>query len=637
MCRKDTPEVLDARGRPLTYEHAGLGLERTPCKENPLHCEDCLHVVRPPRLGLAVAGAVLLVAGRFLQQNLPEAGLVVSLAGVVVLVAGIALAVERWRRVRMDRPWLPWVPKLRRLDVVETVAGTLDLDPTGAYRTEVASAEGVVSVEATFGEVERLVYQCFARRFRLAESEKISFRAGFLLLAGQAGLTFEPDASVAAQCPNVLVLEGQTSEEPAQQAIRGTGLGEWMREWRYRIEVPDDRERELPLCIVPYVQPESGGRRMKLEVRWNEVDGRSRHRRWARPPRLKAVMIEELEVHFPPSWGEIHAIGDRVVTTIDAAGADGPRRRVVWRKVLVRPEEARDSCRCFEIQFENSVELSARLDGRVTVELREGASGVERALCFYASGLPTGQSAPASTRLVATFSLALDSLRHREVRVVPDAKREQEQALLLPHAFEGVVPDHTTVLALGRALVQHGCYLKSVVEDRPRTGASPHLVSRLWDLSGRLNERIHPVEFHISLSGEAEVAGGALGTRGTTNVTLTVHGSFSDQRQEDEVRTSWDGLRQVIETTLTSRAQRQRPLASPAAPPADPPPPRAPVYPRPVVTAPPQAPGGDLARLRELLLAGHISEHTYREMRIELERSAEQDGRAANRRAEVER
>lgn len=637
MCRDDTPEPFDLQGRLLSHEHLALGLERSPCSETPIHCEDCFHLVRPPRPGVMLPGAVAFVAGRFLQQEMPAEGLVVVLLGLFGLAMGGALFAWRWWGLRRDRPWVPWVPRLRRLAVVETVSGRLELDSEGRYCGETACATGSVTFEATLGEAERYVLECYQRKFRLSGRPDLPFRAGFLALTERASLVFEEDATVSPASPHVLRLEGRTTEEAARQAIGASAQGDWSREWRYRIGAVADCHVRLPLQVVPYLLPESGGRRLGLELRWDRKGDERRPRGPARPAvsPLEPALVEELEVMFPLEWGEIEVVDARVVQTIDGSRPGEPRRRVSWRKVVLQPEDTAKGYRRFEVRLDRPADLSARLDGQVSVELKGGRSGIGEVSWFHPSGEPAGERATTVTRVDASFALSLGSLRHREVRLVPDAKRPEEQDLVKPIRIDGVVPDHATIIALGRALVAHGYYLKSVVEDRPRTGASPTTVRRIWDMAGRIDGQIHPTEFHISLSGEELTAGTSQRGRGTTSVTVTVHGTFSNEPQEEAVKSRWEGLRHLVARTLRAPV--------PAGPPADAarhPAAAAPLSATAGAPGPPVLPiptGGDLERLRELLLAGRISEETYRELRREIAPEPAANVVPIDRRGEAER
>lgn len=551
ICRSHLPRIYDSEGRLLSQEHTGLGLERTPCGEAPLHCRDCDHQVRPVRLGLLLPGAVAIVGGRFLQQELPDVGLAAIVLGALALAAGAATCVRRWWALRSHRATMPWVPKLRELALAEALDGTICLDPAGEYRSDVLRCEGRVRFEAALGETERHVFECCAERFGSREDEDLPFRVGFLVLGGRACLDFDDEQPLLPGTPNVLPLDGSTSEAAAQRAVRHNRSASWVRAWTYRPE-PRGVGTSLPVQVVPSVLPESGGRKLSLEVRWGPDDSRDGEDRLVPPPTdLKAVLLERLELRYPLEWGEVEAFGERVQTSIVTISGQ-PVRQVLWRKVVIQGAHAEARRRRFEIRFEQPIDLATTLEGGVAIDFRGGLTGVGEVRWFYPSGEDSGRTAATTTRVEASFSLALRSLRHREVRLVPDSKRQDEHELAKPLRIDGVVPDHGTVIAVGRALAEHGCYLKSVVEDRPRSGTAPGSVNRLWDLAGRVDDRIASPEFHLALSGE-EQADGRGGIEGRTRVTLSVQGAYCDRAQEEAVRSRWDGLVGTVERALRAR------------------------------------------------------------------------------------
>ena len=626
LCADHAPDRRDWSDTRQSAEHVGLGLESTPCGDTAVHCQDCHHVVRLPSLGLLSTGAIGIVAGRFLQQELNGPGLALLIAAVMVSVLGGGLYLRRWWQLRHGRPPLPWVPKLRSVQVLETIDGALTLLSDGAYRSELLGAGGKLRVEGVLGEPERSIYQKYLVKHRISAGEDLPFQAGFLLLRGNAAVAFDEPPELPNAGLRVLSLEGRTSEEPARRAIRGEGIGEWNREWPYRIEPCADEEQDLPIQLVPFVKAEAGGQVLGLELRWGQSlpprplgeshDGsRWRNRE---PSSLGVVTIEELEVSVPFSWGEVEAVGDHLAVRPEPDGNGELCRVLTWRKVVPTSEEARRCRRGFQLQFERRIDLAAKLKGRLVLDLMGAYSGLERVDRFFCLGYRCAGSAEITTRVSAALDLHLDALRHREVRVFPDPKRADERPLVEPLTFEGVVPDHSTVIALGRALTEHGYYLKSLVENPPRSGSRPNSLSRLWDLSGRIDDHVYPMEFHLTLTGEEVSASGGRGPTGSTTTTLAVQGAYGDSVFEEKVIDNGQRLRDVVERTLGAIKRPDPSLEEPDAPSW-------------ISAKPPgaSAPGlGSVAepslqcagRLRDLLLDGKITQEVYLELKSELAR-----------------
>jgi hypothetical protein len=627
LCRRHAPERRDWSDARQSAEHVGLGLESTPCGDTAVHCEDCHHVVRLPRRTLLLIGGVGVVAGRFLQQELPAGGLTLLLGAAAVLALGTTLYLWRWWQVRHGSPPIPWVPKLRSVEVVETINGALTLEPGGGYRSELSGAVGRLTVEAVLGEPERSIYQRYIGKHQVSEAEDVPFQAGFLLLGGSAAITFDASAGSADGSPRVLALEGRTSEEPAGRAVRGEGIGEWHREWFYRIDAVSDEEPRLPVQLIPFVVAEAGGQILGLELRWGEalppppvVESSKRSRRSGRVrPVLGLAAVEELEIRVPFSWGKIEGSSDHYLARTEPDGSGGLSHVITWRKVVPALKEAMRCRRDFKLRFERRVDLSVRIEGHLALELQGAFSGLDRVDSFFCLGHRWEAPAELTTRVNATLDLHLGGLHHRDLRVFPDAKRPQERPLVEPLTFEGVVPDHTAVIALGRALAEQDFYLKSVVENPPRSGTRPNSLTRLWDLSGRVDDRVFPMEFHLTVTGEEVPASGRTGPIGTTTTTLAVQGGYGDPIFEEKVVSTGETLRSLVERTLGALKRSEPASEEPETPSWT----RAkPAASSPASTSGPVAgPSYHRAgRLRDLLLDGRISQEVYLELKGELAR-----------------
>jgi hypothetical protein len=186
-----------------------------------------------------------------------------------------------------------------------------------------------------------------------------------------------------------------------------------------------------------------------------------------------------------------------------------------------------------------------------------------------------------------------------------------------PLTFEGVVPDHTAVIALGRALTEQRYYLKGLVENPPRSGTLPNSISRLWDLSGRIDDTVYPIEFHLTVAGEEVPGVGRRGPTGITTTTLAVQGAYGDPAFEEKVVSSGHTLRNLVEQTLGALKRIEPPQQEPQAPSWTTAKPTASASP-PVSGPVPEPPSQRAGRLRNLLLDGRISQEVYLELKSEL-------------------
>jgi hypothetical protein len=304
---------------------------------------------------------------------------------------------------------------------------------------------------------------------------------------------------------------------------------------------------------------------------------------------------------------------------------------------------------------------------------------------------PPDESAPRQPRVMTrtevdvNFRLSLSSIRYQDVRMVPDPaediirrededkiagavyaddvvldKAESEDFATIAASFDesngslpasgperssadgkvvrlenedypGVIPDFMTVIELTNAMSEDGYYVKRIVENQPSSAGRANLLNRYWDIAGRRYDGVFPIDFHLTLTGEEEYAGGIRARAGNSSAQLTVNGSYVTKEMREKIEQEWDTLYDRLDRKLKERATQaisavpEQRLGSPQVEPRPAPSPAAPAAP-PEPTSAAHDISDRIAALRKQLdamrtafLEGRMSEPTYREMKAEVE------------------
>lgn len=624
MCATHSLQVTDSTGKLLSIEFVELGLKDTKCGEGPMHCEHCAHIVQVPSAGLIVAGVLIALAGLVILTRNLVPGFIGVLIGGGLAVYSYNTNQQRAAEAARSRPPLPLLPRFDPVHVRETLRGHITLDPGGHYHVSASPMEGALTIAASFAKPERDQLQQYRKKYQLADNEDVSFHAGFAVLRGPASLKFSDENANGNHSGTVIPLTGQVSTQPFLSGAGGRGSGEWRTTRRYGLLEASD-PASLPIRLVPSLVPEAAQRALDLELQWTELD----------PTEAKLTIdrIESLELHVPIAWGEVESVTDSALigTATSTGEGDGAVQTITWRRLSITDRGRQEHRRTFFVRFENITDPASTIRGRVEVTFKGTLSRLESVDLYYPlGGRREEEPANIETHVLADFELSLAGLRYQDVRVVPDLKEEKDRGKQETVTFEGIIPDHTTVMALTNAMSDQGFYVKRVIENPPRTGERANVVNRYWDIAGRRYLGVYPIDYHLILTGEEVYSGEIRAQAGTTKTTLTVQGVYANPDMEAQIENVWEQLTNLIGETL-----QQLPRAMPAA---------AQVVAQPQPVQPPVVPteaaiGGDRAervtilrkrldQLMEALIAGRLSEKTYLELKagIEQELQAPQAG-----------
>jgi hypothetical protein len=509
---------LDGLGtRPKSREFAGLKL--LPVQAAVHHCEDHYHRVGMLRAWISAASSVL----------------------------------RRRQGPGHEPPPLPVFPNVHTASVVERLTGTVRLTDTG-YVSTPQTVEGKIVIGMTHARARwRETMGQYRKRHRLPADYPVKFAAGYAMLRGKAGLTF--DAGQDAILPGRLGLgfQGGVDGHELFGTKRGRPEGEWELGVRYKLRkarTPQD----IPLWIVPSLGATSDKRVLVIDLYWNmpKVDER----------RAELNQFVLIEFQVPHQWGSLQHSSPPGAAS--SAPAPGQPRIIRWRQHRPaidgrrRPGSAtaRRSL-TLRMEFEKPILDHPQLSGSLRATFNRTLSGVTGIDFYLPGGGPVRHLAvKPRTEISVRFDISLSSLRYQERRAVPDDAKAAGEDEFRPRSdeFIGVMPDYRTVIELTNAISADGYYVKTVVEDHPNRDPRDKTFKRGWDITGRWYEGVFPINFIISLRGtepEDSVAGSA---HGRTVAQVTVDGTFPNAEMKKKIEDKWDGLHARVTGLLEARA-----------------------------------------------------------------------------------
>ncbi|HET6503224.1 MAG TPA: hypothetical protein VFG87_20950 [Amycolatopsis sp.] len=609
MCDKDGPPEPLGRTTPRTKEFAKLGLPDL----EPFHCDDCRHVVKGSTLPVIGAGAVLAAVGIAVMFGSVSSGLVMFLVGAGIAGFGYFFDRRRKEDAARFRPPLPVVPHIDSATIRETVRGRLTLDQQGTYTTSLDPVEGALSVAMTFGRPDQDRLRSYRDKYQISGHD-VEFSAGFAVLVGEAGVRFE-----GTRFPGgVIPLSGRVVDQPFLATPDARTGAHWRFEAKHRLRKTGIDS--LPLWLTPSLEPESDQRTVNLELQWVAFGP-------AEEP-LEIDQLGPLTVRVPVSWGNVESAtqGGNMGIEEDPDNPGEMVRVLEWRRPSVGDDDKRRRRITLVIRFENRISMDEEIRGSVEATFKGSLSGLHALQIHHPLGgkRTDYRRRTARTRVTAEFGLSLAGLRYQDVRMVPDRNRNEDANRNETDPFPGVIPDHETVIALTNLMSDDGYYVKRIIENPPRTGGRADIVNRYWDIAGRYYDGVYPVDFNLSLTGEEIYHHDIRPEAGNTKVRLSVRGAYANAEMERAIEQRWDALHALTAETLKRRS-RTTTRMSPDTPAENLVPPQRnfgePSGPQ--VTAEPARPetlSKKLDQLTEALLAGRISEDTYRQISARIER-----------------
>jgi hypothetical protein len=528
--------AVSPSGVRLSREFADLNLDEVQF----VHCFEHNHQFKGPMTkqiyvggGIAALGLLLLVFGALLF-------------GLILLPAGLGLGGyayyatgRRKRELLAARPKLPLVPGVEQIEVVERLEGTLVLDEEGHYTTQTKEAAGRIDIRLAFGRPDRDRLDAYRERYELPAGTDIDFSAGFAALRGPVGLEFLEDH----KARTIVPLEGQVSRQPFLTSEADSSGGQWQIALPYRFD-PTSRPHDLPLWLTPSLTPEQDQRSLELELQWTEIAAQ-------RGFTTHVKTVERLRLRVPFDWGNVEQASwasstqfARVVnigTEQDDAGTTW--RIIEWTKARVSEPENKRRRLTVALRFKNKVNLGDTIFGSLELVFRGTFSGLTGVDLIHPLGsLRTDvRETEIATLIGADFELSLLHVRYQDIHKVPDRTGEDPRSR--KKHFVGVIPDGDTIIALTNAIsADDGYYVKRVIENPPRSSGTENTVNRAWDIAGRHYDKVYPVDFQITVTGQEIHLGDIRASDGYTDVELSVNGTYANPAMKARIGDQWDAL-----------------------------------------------------------------------------------------------
>lgn len=498
------------------------------------HCGKHAPVPAGRWLLTGVFGLALAAAGLFTM--------LVSVVGAAGLITGVAIVLAVYIHVRRrsagSRADLPLAmhPKVSEVRSFERLKIRISLDAYGDYRTRVNPVAGRLSAVCTFSGPDRDRARAYLRKHGLRPDQKVPYSAGRLVPQGSVAIEeLKQSLVVKVSGDDVAALLGVGQENAPAASRFDVALD-------YKLSAEPDIE-EGPFWVTPSIAPESERHTLELDIQWTEFgpgDGDP----------IVLDVIDLLRIKVPVGWGRVKEVtrGSAMVSPEAARDGDAWYRNIEWKQFSPNRSERRRRQFTISVRFENPILSEDALSGRLEATMKGSLSGISgikmyNALgtCRVVSGEPSIQ-----TRVEADFTLSLASVRYQAVRVFPNREDEETDNGRFSVDFIDAIPDDETVISLTNALAEEQFYVKRVTENPPRSGGRAHVMNRFWNIAGRSYEGVHPVDFHLVVTGEEVHRGDVRPESGNMKIRLSVSGAYTNDEMRTRVDNTLTQLRDVV-------------------------------------------------------------------------------------------
>ncbi|MEH2284456.1 MAG: hypothetical protein V7K90_24565 [Nostoc sp.] len=561
VSHKNQKENENSKPKLLTTEFTKLNLSDTECGEEPFHCSDCIHIVRRIAWKQIFIGSFIVVISLLaIPNNRIGTKLLGLLTGGGLVGYEIYANTKRKKKAIKEKPPLPVLPSIDKVQITEILKAHITLDSHGHYQTIVSSSQGQLDIDMSLkGEDYERLEKYYRRKYCLAEK----FNAGFLVLKGTAGISFSEEVldGLVVLNPNdtVIRLVDHVNEQPLLSGVdeRNAHKKHICLSY-YLLEKGDSTFFPIQLVLSFLLTTDQRG--LEMAIQWKPPQASDNYK--GQLPKLQISKIELLELKFPVSWGRVENINLR-----DNASILEDRQTISWRKVQIETEtEADKECRCtFQVKFENRIDPldnDSVLTGNVKVIFQKTLSGLEDIQLYFPTGKPQQsfdkKKSIIQTEVEANFELTLANVRYQHTRILPeDDKSALNRQRTLD--FLGISPTYNTIALLTDAMssTEQGFYVKQVIENQPTINAAANVLNRSWVIFGRWYEGVYPIDFQVDLSGHEEMEYQLQEASRITRVRLTVKGTYSNPEMEQQIERIWEKLATLIEETFQQLSEEE--------------------------------------------------------------------------------
>lgn len=555
ICIDHQPNVFHPEAHKHTIEFTDLGFENSRCGQVPAHCMHCDHIIRKPNAAPIVFGIFAGITGTgFLLQkseNTVMIGILCILLGLLTCFSGVIVYKKRERIVAESRPPLPLFPRFETIKMKEQWYGHITMGNDCTYNIDTHPVKGTLRMPVKFSKLDRDRLQLYREKYNLGETTNIQFHSGFVTFKGPIGFKLANPGEVHKMNGLVIPLKSHINKHPYLSGTSEKESSEWVIEKEYTL-LENYEPEMLPIRVVPSLIQKTGKRLLELEIQWEDPTcPQNKFEANERKTKFAFGRIELLELLVPHEYGEVEElIYDGVIGKKNISDHNVVRT-ITWKKPPI-PQKEWENQRCsFFIRFEKEIDLSSVIQGRLEISFKNALSMVEDIDFYYPLGTKSNEiTTDIETTIITDFHLSLSSLRYQDVRLVPNPKVEADKDKQEIMTFEGVIPNHSTVMALTNAISNEGFYVQRVVEDPPRAGKQAQLINRCWDIAGRHYIGVYPIDFHLTVNGEEKYSGEIRDQGGTTKTILIVQGMYANRDMESLIENVWERLSYIIKDTF---------------------------------------------------------------------------------------
>lgn len=494
------------------------------------HCGDCSHFRTGRWFETGVAGLALAVIGLLAVPVSMVAGLFLVAIGGTTTAWAYARIRRRSARARAGLP-LPLHPRVSDVRLLERLRTRITLGADGGYQTQRDPVEGTLTATLTFSSHDGDLVSRYVRKHRLRPDQKVPYSAGCLIPQGRVGIAELGEDLV-------IRLDGDARDIPALRPEDPPAFSRRNFTRDYQLSAAPDIDAG-PFWITPSITPESERHVLELDVQWTKFGPDNEEP-------LELGVIELLRITVPVRWGRVQGSNHRAALVASPEGDQG-FQTIEWIQLSPTKPQLDGRRLTIVVKFENQIFGEDDLSGRLEATMTRALSGVDGVRMYNALGARRAVSGTPSvkTRVEADFTVSMASIRYQAVRVFPEHADEDSYA-----ADFHAIPGDDTVIALTNALAQNGFYIKRVTENPPRSGGRADTVHRVWDIVGRHYEGVHPIDFHLVLTGEEVHRGDVRPETGSTKIRIAVRGAYTDDEMRTRIDNEWTRLHAVTEETL---------------------------------------------------------------------------------------
>jgi hypothetical protein len=385
-----------------------------------------------------------------------------------------------------QRPPVPVAPAIQRVALKEELSGTFTLSDQGEFKAEpVQSVKGALELVLHFADHDRQRLAAYCRKYFVRNRTKLPLHAGFVQCKEMATITFDDVTPAQMPQPGVLALRSQveahsffTSKEPRPE-------NEWKYTFPYTVKRPDDDPIPLPVQLVPNLVEDHGQLALELDLQ-------------LRPDITKYLDFETARIEcFTLCIG---AEAGPWLTAQPAPSKDTPATPgttssgtvITWEHIGSLTKE--QPVRAFHLRFAQIQDVP-KITGELKIVFTGLLSGAQEVRFYQAWG--QARTAPAvqrSTEVTISFDLSLNSLTTYPLCKLPEQ--------VVP--YSPVVLNADLIADLTTRLSAYGLYLHRIVENPSQPSRHyPQEGHQFWDIAGRHYEGIHPLDFHLVLTGQS--------------------------------------------------------------------------------------------------------------------------------------